>query len=90
MMTTTWQGGEDIFRFTLSPFLPAASFCLGILAIVVVIVAWISVFRSDRQYSRRQKWAFSASCLAWLAGLVVSSQTPIAFQRLIDSTSATH
>ena len=88
MYTTTWQGGEDIFRFTFSPLLPAASFCLGVFATSAVICAWISVFRAGRRFTRRQLWAFSASCLTFLIGLVVSSRTPIAFQSLIDSIQA--
>ncbi len=85
MLTTTWQGGEDVFRFTFIPFLPAASFYLGVVAIFAMIGAWISVFRSDCRYTRRQLWAFSGSCLTLLVGLVVSSRTPIAFQSWLDS-----
>jgi cytochrome c biogenesis protein CcdA len=90
MLTTTWQGGENIFRFTVFPLLPAASFYLGVVAIFAVVGAWISAFRSDHRYSRRQLWAFSASCLTLLIGLVVSSRTPIAFQSWIDSIPATN
>jgi cytochrome c biogenesis protein CcdA len=90
MHTTTWQGGENIFRFTVFPLLPAASFYLGVVAIFAVVGAWISAFRSDHRYSRRQLWAFSASCLTLLIGLVVSSRTPIAFQSWIDSIPATN
>lgn len=88
--TSVWQGGEDIFRFTFSPFLPAASFYLGVVATLAVIGVWISAFRSEHRYSRRQLWAFSASCLIFLTGLVVSSKTPVAFQSWIDSIPTTH
>jgi len=85
MHTATRQGGEDIFRFTFSPLLPAASFYLGVVATFAVVCGWISAFRSDHRFSRRQLWAFSASCLTFLIGLVVSARTPIAFQSWIDS-----
>ena len=87
MLTTIWQGGEDLFRFTFSPFLPAASFYLGVLAILAVACTSISVLIRARQFSKRQLWAFSASCLTFLIGLVVSTRTPIAFQSWIDSIS---
>ena len=90
LMMTTFKVGEEIFRFPFSPFLLAASFYLGIMAVFTVIAAWISVFRSARKYSRRQKWAFSVSCLTWLIGLVVSIQTPITLQRCLDSIPVTH
>jgi len=85
MLTTIWQGGEDIFRFTVYPLLPAVSFYLGVFATLAVLCAWISVFIGARRFSRRQLWAFSVSCITFITGLVVSSQTPIAFQSWIDS-----
>lgn len=90
MVTTTWQGGENIFRFTFTPFLSAASFYIGVVATFAVVCAWISAFRSDNRYSRRQLWMFSASCIIFLIGLVVSSRTPIAFQSWIDSIPTTN
>jgi hypothetical protein len=85
MQTTTWQRGEDLFRFTLSPFLPAASFYFGVLAILAVLSAWISVLIGVHRFARRQVWSFSASCITFLIGLVVSMWTPVGFQAWIDS-----
>ena len=85
MLTAVWYGDESIFRFTFSPILPAVSFYLGVFTILAVIFTWISAIRSTGQFSRRQLWAFSASCLTFTIGLVVTTQSPIAVQSWIDS-----
>jgi len=85
IMTATGSGGEDILRFPGSPFLPAASFYLGVVTILSVVCAWISVLRGPLRFARRQVRAFSAASLVFLVGLVISTWTPIAYQALIDS-----
>ncbi len=85
MLTAVCSGGENIFRFTIFPLLPAVSFYLGVFSLLAVITTWISAVRSHHLFSRRQLWAFSASCLTFTVGLVVSTQTPVAVQSWIDS-----
>lgn len=85
MATAVWVGNESIFQFTISPLLPAVSFYLGVFTILAVISTWISTIRRSNQLSRRQLWAFSASCLTFTVGLIVTTHTPIAVQTWIDS-----
>ena len=90
MNTKVWQGGEDVFRFSFYPVLPAASFYIGIIMIIAVITSWISVFSHRHQYSKLQYWSFLAFCLTVLTGLIVSFQTPIAIQNWIDTIQITN
>ena len=85
LISTTWQGGEDLFRFSLSPFLPAASLMLGVFAIAAVLWAGISVLRSRVRRSKRQLLGFSVFSIATLLGLIVSARIPIAAQAVLDS-----
>ena len=86
--TWTLKGGEELFRFGVSPFLPAASVYLGIVVAFAVFFIWIAVLRAGKRYSLRQRWSFSASSLTLMVGIVVSLQTPIAVQAWIDSLAA--
>ena len=86
MITSAFEEGTVIFRYGLSPLLPAASFYVGVLITVMNFVSLISVLRRTRLYSCRQRWAFSVGSTALIFGTVVSLRTPVALQRLIDSS----
>lgn len=86
--TWAFKGGEELFRFGVSPLLPAASVYLGIVAAFAVFFVWIAVMRAGKRYTQRQRWAFSASSLTFMVGIVVSLQTPIAVQAWIAVLAA--
>lgn len=82
---TIWRGGEHVFRWTLSPWLPAVSFALGIVSTIAVLVAWIMAMRGAGRYSPRQRAAFTFACLGLAWGLVISGWTPVALQSKLDA-----
>ena len=85
LITTSWEGGEDVFRFGIGPFLPATSFYLGIFTVMMIVGALFSTWRSTTLYSGRQKWSFLVSSIVLLVGIFVSLRTPVALQWTIDS-----
>ena len=97
MMTATWESGGqvsgfggEVFHFGTSPFLPAASFYLGVFTAVMMLGAVCSTWRSSPRYTKRQRLSFLVAAIVLLIGIFVSLRTPIALQPTIDAFSRSH
>ncbi len=85
LATTSWYGGETLFRWTTSPLLPATTVYFGMLWIVVTLVFTVRVWADKTTYKLRQQIGYTLASALVLYGLYSTLIISINVQTWIDA-----
>ena len=70
LSVTYWHGGEEVFNWSLSPWIPSITFYLAVFCLTLILGFLYSVWFSHSIYSMRQRIFFSIASIVVFIGTI--------------------
>ncbi|MFC5049102.1 hypothetical protein ACFPK9_00520 [Rubritalea spongiae] len=84
-----WNGGERIFDWSMSPWIPSVGVYLSTTSLLIIVGLAISVFLSGSKYSLRQKIVFLVNSVVVTLGTLFIVSIPMRLQQFINTLDHT-